>query len=193
MPRTIEDRFWAKVDRGGECWRWTADCDSSGYGSLKTGHTKVSAHRLSWQLHHGQIPPGQSVLHRCDNPRCVRPDHLFLGTQADNIADMVAKGRGHFNRMSAAERAAHAANGLGWMTPEERSALAFKRERELTEGQRASRSEKMRAAWARHSPEERSARAARATATRLARPTAEIEASASRRRETFRKKREAAA
>lgn len=192
MPKTIEDRFWAKVDRGGECWRWTAGCDSSGYGSLRVEHAKISAHRLSWQLHHGPIPPGQNVLHRCDNPRCVRPSHLFLGTQADNIADMLAKGRGCFDGMSPAERRAYAAKGLGGLTSEERSALAFKRERELTQGQRASRSEKMRAAWARHSPEERSARAARATATRLARPTAEIEASASRRRETFRKKREAA-
>lgn len=192
MPKTIEDRFWAKVDRGDGCWRWTAGCDSSGYGSLKTGQTKVSAHRLSWQLHHGPVPPGQNVLHRCDNPRCVRPSHLFLGTQADNIADMLAKGRGCFDRMSPAERRACAAKGLGGLTPEERSALAFKRERELTQSQRTSRSEKMRAAWARYSPEERSARAARATATRLARPTAEIEASMSRRRETFRKKRGAA-
>lgn len=192
MSKAIEDRFWAKVDRGGECWLWTAGRDSSGYGSLRTGHTKVSAHRLSWQLHHGQIPPGQNVLHRCDNPRCVRPDHLFLGTQADNVADMVAKGRGCFDRMSPSERTAYAARGRGGLTPEERSALAFKRERELTKGQRASRSEKMRAAWARYTPEQRAARAARSTATRLARPIAEIDASVSRRRETFRKKREAA-
>lgn len=78
-----------RTDRSGECWVWTGDLDDSGYG--KRGAQRV--HRKAWELAYGPIPVGLLVLHRCDNPPCVRPDHLFLGTHADNMRDMVAKGR----------------------------------------------------------------------------------------------------
>lgn len=88
--------FWNRTDRSGECWVWTGDKLPTGYGvvrwkGLPHRHTRV--HRIAWELARGPIPDGLWVLHRCDNPPCIRPDHLFLGTNADNMADMAAKGR----------------------------------------------------------------------------------------------------
>lgn len=90
-----EDRFWQHVQIGEKCWEWQAGKTSDGYGTIGISRTKkaVLAHRLSWQMHFGPIPAGALVLHSCDNPPCVHPGHLFLGTQADNMADMKAKGR----------------------------------------------------------------------------------------------------
>ena len=94
LTRTLEERFWAKVrlDEDG-CWEWTAHRDRKGYGALGRGGAVVKAHRLSWELHNGPIPIGMAVCHACDNPPCVRPDHLFLGTIGDNNRDMQLKGR----------------------------------------------------------------------------------------------------
>jgi hypothetical protein len=89
---TVEERFWAKVRTSKGCWEWTA-CTRNGYGRLGLNGGVADAHRLSWEMHYGQIPNGLCVLHHCDNRLCVRPDHLFLGTRGDNIADMDAKGR----------------------------------------------------------------------------------------------------
>ena len=92
----LETRFWRFVapsmdDRG--CWEWTgARAGELGYGCL--GGKGPRAHRLSWEIHNGPIPDGLWVLHKCDNPPCVNPRHLFLGTRTDNIRDMFAKGRG---------------------------------------------------------------------------------------------------
>jgi len=105
----IEDRFFAKVKKTSACWIWTGSTSGSkGYGkfSVTSGpydRTMVRAHRFSWVLHRGLIPKGQNVLHRCDNPLCVNPDHLFLGTQRTNLQDMIQKDR-HRNRYSIIHR-----------------------------------------------------------------------------------------
>lgn len=91
----LRPRFWSRVRRGDptECWEWTAGRGSDGYGQIRLHGVRWKAHRLSWELHHGPIPDGLHVLHRCDNPRCVNPVHLWLGTDADNASDKAAKGR----------------------------------------------------------------------------------------------------
>lgn len=95
MTRPLADRFWEKVQRTEDgCWPWTGATYPFGYGAIGRGHMRVeAAHRVSWELHHGPIPAGLKVLHRCDNPPCVNPEHLFLGTQADNMRDKQLKGR----------------------------------------------------------------------------------------------------
>ncbi len=97
------ERFWAKVRPEAEgCWMWTAAKNWSGYGTfgLSCSRKTIMAHRYSWELHYGPLPKdtakyvhGTCVLHKCDTPACVRPDHLFLGTQQENIADRHTKQR----------------------------------------------------------------------------------------------------
>ena len=89
--RSSIERFWSNVIMGLECWEWQASL-VDGYGQFM-GNGQTRAHRFSWELVNGAIPEGMHVLHRCDNRRCVRPDHLFLGTHQDNMDDMVQKGR----------------------------------------------------------------------------------------------------
>jgi hypothetical protein len=95
-PRaTIAERFWAKVARGRSCWQWQGGQFPGSYGRFALNErSHVLAHRVAWQLERGAIPDGQCVLHHCDNPGCVRPSHLWLGTVADNNADRTSKGRG---------------------------------------------------------------------------------------------------
>lgn len=89
-----QSRFWSKVHKSdGGCWLWAGARVSDGYGSMRVGQHALGAHRIAYVLQIGSIPVGVSVLHRCDNRACVRPDHLFLGSQNDNIADMIRKGR----------------------------------------------------------------------------------------------------
>lgn len=86
-------RFWDKVDKSGDCWEWAAACNSSGYGHIKLDGAMILAHRLSWILANGPIPDNLCICHTCDNRTCVNPDHLWLGTRADNNSDMTKKGR----------------------------------------------------------------------------------------------------
>lgn len=98
---TASERFWAKVDKTGSCWLWTGAVDRDGYGSFTAffdGQKKfLRAHRFAYQLCKGEIAHGLFVCHSCDVPLCVNPDHLWLGTPADNVSDMLAKKR-HLTR-----------------------------------------------------------------------------------------------
>lgn len=93
---TLHKRFWARVSKTDGCWNFRGT-DRQGYSELRvtssSADPKEYSHRLSYMLHNGEIPAGAHVLHRCDNRRCVRPDHLFLGSNADNVADKMEKGR----------------------------------------------------------------------------------------------------
>jgi len=95
-PRvSVTALFWAKVDTTdiSGCWIWTAGKNSKGYGNFWANNKEIKAHRFSWELHYGKIPKGQFVCHHCDNPSCIRPSHLFVGSNQDNMNDMIAKER----------------------------------------------------------------------------------------------------
>lgn len=98
-------RLWPRVILGDGCWEWTGPRNPNGYGTLAFEGRPQRAHRAAWEVSRGPIPAGAHVLHRCDNPPCVRPDHLFLGSNKDNVADRHAKGRDAHNKGESGGRA----------------------------------------------------------------------------------------
>ncbi len=99
MDGETEKRFWDRVQKSDGCWEWTGSRNKGGYGQLGVGsrtdgsRDNLATHRLSWRIHFGDIPSKMCVLHQCDNPACVRPEHLYIGTHQDNMRDRNSKGR----------------------------------------------------------------------------------------------------
>ncbi len=100
--KSLSERLWSRVNRDGDCWEWTGYRRESGHGQLSgpDGKRLTSPHRVAYELECGPIPEGMVVMHKCDNPPCCNPDHLELGTQADNLRDMFAKGRHRTGRLT---------------------------------------------------------------------------------------------
>jgi hypothetical protein len=100
LSKKYIDSFWAKVEKnqGNECWKWKGYKNRQGYGRMGIAPSEcVNAHCVSWVIHNGRIPEGKFVCHKCDNPQCTNPKHLFLGSRQDNMNDMILKKRGkHF-------------------------------------------------------------------------------------------------
>jgi HNH endonuclease len=88
-----EKRFWSKVQKSEGCWLWLAGTYPNGYGRIGVNRHRVGAHRQAWIYTNGPIPVGRVICHKCDNPPCVNPAHLFLGTMSDNTQDMISKDR----------------------------------------------------------------------------------------------------
>jgi hypothetical protein len=112
MPPSVVERFWSKVVKSDGCWEWTA-CTNTGYGIFalrRNGKRQILAHRFSYELANGPISDGLYICHRCDNPLCIRPDHLFAGTQADNMRDQSEK-RMHYNQRKSHCMHGHALEG----------------------------------------------------------------------------------
>ena len=91
----IEERFWSKVRKGAGCWEWVAGKNKDGYGQFHLGGKQHGAARASYLIRGIDLPSDVFVCHTCDNPSCVNPEHLFLGSHSDNMQDMMSKGRKH--------------------------------------------------------------------------------------------------
>lgn len=91
--KDLGERFWAKVDKSGNCWLWTAALLKTGYGCLRINRKTTRAHRVAYELSVGPIPEGALLRHTCDNPRCVNPAHLLLGDKRSNAMDAIERGQ----------------------------------------------------------------------------------------------------
>lgn len=122
-------RFWSKVDKSGDCWLWTGAKGKGlhAYGKVMIRRVTFKSSRVAYALTVGPIPDGMHVLHRCDNPPCVNPAHLFLGTHADNMADMNAKGRRVVTRCAKGHE--YAGGNLGFSANGQRRCLTCRKSR----------------------------------------------------------------
>ena len=120
-------RFWAKVDKSGDCWSWTGAKINWGYGQFRVGKDHMLAHRCSYEHATGEtIPDGMMVCHRCDVPACVNPAHLFLGTAKDNMQDMLTKGRNAWASRTACSMGHEYTEGNTYMVGKARHCRACK-------------------------------------------------------------------
>ena len=122
-------RFWHKVDvdlNNNACWKWNAYTDKYGYGRFSLGRITAQAHRVAYIINRGDIPDGMQILHKCDNPPCVNPNHLFSGTNLDNVNDKVRKGRQYkAGRLKGHDTSLGHKNGMSKLTDEDVIKIKF--------------------------------------------------------------------
>ncbi len=98
MKKSLAEKFWKKIDirKSSKCWNWVGAIQNCGYGVIGDGrYGIVTTHRLSWEIHYGEIKDNLNVLHKCDNKRCVNPNHLYLGNHSDNMSDRMSRNPGN--------------------------------------------------------------------------------------------------